>query len=127
MSNLLTKFEGTLRDPSKSTASTTSGKDRHMAPYLSGSGRPNTSFNSTSAFFVNISYSLTTYVRQHGYAGLNEHAHGTINVGAICVRVQWGGVAYAGTTTLLLLVFFGAMVVLTDKKSAGIAVSRLQV
>jgi hypothetical protein len=113
LSNLVTKFKGTLLETPKPYSSFISGNDHLIALYLSGDGPSNTSFYSTSAFFANISSSLTTYVRQNGRSKLNELARGTVSVGTTCVQVQWGWVAYAVMTTLLLLVFFGAMIVQT--------------
>ena len=107
-STLLFRFSGSLDDPS--VEGNTISSDHLLALYLASS-----SLESTSAFFANISASLTTYVRQYAYAGLSPPATGTVSVGTTCVRVQWGWVGYAGATTLLLLVFFVAMVVHTRR------------
>jgi hypothetical protein len=117
------RFGGSLENPfkpaNKSSPFAKDYEDHLLALYLSGAGYSGNTLDSVSAFFTDISSSLTSYVRQNGDAGLNDPAHGTVSVSTTCVRVQWGWVGYAGGTTLLLLIFFGSMVVQT--RSAQVA------
>jgi hypothetical protein len=119
-SYLLHKFNGTLGyDPSR-TQSTS--EDHLLALYTAGSG--NGTLSDMSNFFTNISDSLTTYVRQHGYEPLTSPAPGTASYAATCVGVQWAWVGYAVTTAALLIVFFVGMVMGTrvdhDFKSSAL-------
>ncbi|KAF2683665.1 hypothetical protein K458DRAFT_431890 [Lentithecium fluviatile CBS 122367] len=104
---LFHKFNSTLDDLENADVSL--HQDHLLALYLAGSG--NGSLSEISSLFSNISHSLTTYIRRNGYEPLQDPAFGEVSVATTCVRVQWAWVGYAGMTTLLLLVFFIAIVV----------------
>ncbi len=68
--------------------------------------------------FANISTSMTSYVRNHGDAGLSEAAIGSVLVTQTCIRVRWLFLIYPTVLGALTIGFLVALVI-RDRAMSG--------
>lgn len=64
----------------------------------------------TSEIFTNITYSITTYIRQNGITHLSSPAVGLATHNETCVRIQWAWLTFPAGLVIMTLFFFVAMI-----------------
>ena len=106
-------FNGTVHEAPSAVGVTVGGAPSTSGPaalllnmYKSG----NISFKSIEATFDNMTTSLTTYIRQNSAGVLTSPATGTVTHNETCVRIRWAWLTFPAALTVLMFVFFAAMV-----------------
>lgn len=75
-------------------------------------------FETIDDIFANISTSITSYVRNHGDAGLSESAIGSVMVTQTCIRIRWLFLIYPAVLGALTIAFLFALTI-RDRALSG--------
>ena len=107
-------FNGTVHNAPEALFVTVNGE----IPITSGSAAllsnlydfGNVTLSSIDATFANITGSITTFIRQNSAGTLTGPAVGVATLNETCVWIRWGWLTFPAALTVMMLVFFVAMV-----------------